>query len=133
MRPSRIKASGTGNTGWQVVYGNTGRRDVSSLLINGWSATSFHIERDAHTVSFSIGGLSASAATSGSFLNTAGLTGFSPMTPISGFIGINSTGTVIRRVAWGSIASQQSTDVLEVQGTFLTNDAWPSSLPGTAV
>lgn len=32
-----IKTSGTGNTGWTVVFGDTGWRDVSSLLINGWT------------------------------------------------------------------------------------------------
>src|SRR5690349_4343990 len=31
-----IKVTGSGNTGWKVLYGDTGWRDIRSLLVNGW-------------------------------------------------------------------------------------------------
>lgn len=34
-----IKATGAGNTGWKVMYGDTGWRNISASLMNGWTGT----------------------------------------------------------------------------------------------
>ena len=34
-----VKTSGTGNTGWRVEYGDTGWRNISSLMTNGWGGS----------------------------------------------------------------------------------------------
>jgi hypothetical protein len=42
-----VKANGVGNTGWQVVYGDTGTRNVSSLLLtaNGYTGGTLNLAR----------------------------------------------------------------------------------------
>lgn len=41
------KATGTGNTGWVVVDGDTGLMDARHLLVNSWQASAFEVQRTA--------------------------------------------------------------------------------------
>lgn len=38
-----IKATGTGSTGWRVVYGDTGWRDISAVVNGPWAAEGYSI------------------------------------------------------------------------------------------
>jgi len=138
---SWIKKSGTGNTGWQVLEGDTGWRNVSSLLANGWTG-SLYIKRTALGLSIHVEGLSSSAATSSSVIVLT--SGFAPST-VPG-VGLNrnflSTATgpaSMYRVTInsGGIVQMQnfSTGMGTMYGTMYmsTADAYPTILPGTAV
>ena len=41
------KATGSGNTGWVVVDGDTGLMDARPLLVNSWQASVFEVQRTA--------------------------------------------------------------------------------------
>lgn len=59
---------------------NTGLRSVSSLLINGWTATSVYIERVRDHTYLYVRGLDGTGASSGAFLSFSDLgAGFRPI------------------------------------------------------
>ena len=127
-----IKTSGTGNTGWRVAYGETGRRDITSLTTA--TAGTFTLERSGSLVRIS------SPSSSFNMDNGARIAtlpaGFRPpaliymQTPpywsseVLRTVRIESNGAVIVRGGADS-------DVLNVSFTFSTSDQWPTSLPGT--
>lgn len=57
-----IKFSGAGNTGWRPVYGDTGWRNISSSLLNGWTGTIL-INRCNDRVEMNLAGLVPGSAT----------------------------------------------------------------------
>ena len=127
-----IKASGAGNTGWRVEYGDTGWRDITSLS----TATSgiFAVQRVGRTVSLYAPSSSFSMA-NGARIATlpAGLrppTLIYTQTPpywgsdVLRTIRIELDGTVVVRGGTDS-------DLLNISFTFLTNNQWPTALPGT--
>jgi hypothetical protein len=63
-----LKFTGSGNTGWRVTYGDTGFRDLSSLLINGWTATAVVAKRVNDNVEMRITNLNGVAATADNIL-----------------------------------------------------------------
>ena len=140
---SWIKKSGTGSTGWQVLEGNTGWRNVTSSLINGWTAGEFLLRRIGSQVY-----LRTEA------LNAATMTSASPYTLPSGFRAYNTaystsserqffTTATNPAAVWR--ATTPSNGVLSIQGAttglsvlygtlqFTTSEDWPTTLPGTAV
>lgn len=142
-----VKATGTGNTGWVVSVGDTGWRNVTSSLINGWSASSVLIRRTGSDVSLRVDAASATNMTATSFL--ASITGFN----VSSFafpLSANSerqfltTATNPAAVWRATSSSSGSSNQWQIQGAttglatlygtinFSTNDAWPTTLPGTA-
>ena len=60
----------TGNTGWIVVWGDTGWRDLTALVTNGWSATKVLMRRKTDLVWWFLDGLNGTAATSDDVLPT---------------------------------------------------------------
>ena len=126
------KKSGTGNTGWQVVEGDTGLRIISSLLKDGWTGQAY-IRRVGSTIDLRLGSLDASAASSGV-----------PLTLPSGFA---LTGGLVHRSLFYTsalvtrrastftditIVGYAPSDVLNSSICGLTGDAWPSTLPGVS-
>ena len=133
-----LKASGTGNTGWIVTFGDTGVRNISSLLINGWAPSNSNrwtMRRINHTVHI------------GGYITGPSTTSDDVMTPIpSGFYGYDATGS------WREFSSSSTkagvvlvqrgrSGVITLRGaaggtniftsvTFSTTDAWPATLPG---
>lgn len=90
--PSPVSASPTGHLDYHTqlhrevneLSRNTGLRNVTDLLINGWTATTVYIERVRDRVYLYVRGLDGSAATSAAFLpfgNAAGQipAGFRPL------------------------------------------------------
>lgn len=140
-----VKASGTGNTGWRVVYGDTGWRNIGSLLLNGWTATTgIFARRTAETFTLRCEALSAASATSQIFLTTAQLIPGFRFDVASGngprhLLHMLTTPVTTRRVFSGSSGSDMNvpnysaTDVLYGDLTGPASSTWPSSLPGTAV
>lgn len=131
----------TGSPTEHLVHGDTGWRDISSLLINGYTGT-IRIRRTQYDVKLQIVSMSAASATSGAFLvapSGFGL-GNSSIGNVRGFVFDNDTPITMRGVnisgASGSISiTQYSATDTSLLGSFewSTNEVWPTALPGTAI
>lgn len=122
----------TDGTTEHMVSGDTGWRDISGLLINGWtiSPDGARIRRDANVVTLRIVGINKAAATNESFMKA-----------IPGFRGglqwhpwpEEQPETILREQSghW----QRTKLDVARPSGyatfTFPTTDSWPTTLPGT--
>jgi len=130
-----IKASGTGNTGWKVEYGDTGLRNLAAVsLLNGWTVASsvFQLRRVGAAVEVTAG-VNKTAATADTFYTLP--VGFRP--------GIHTYGTSSSATddyanatltTGGGLAVSRAYMTVAAHYmtlTFITADAWPSSLPGT--
>ena len=143
-----LKKSGTGNTGWDVVVGDTGWRRFSTLL-NGWTGA-LDVRRIGSAVNLRTGypGMDGSAATTSTPINpsvTIG-SGFAPPSGIaeyrllwfkqsgavvgSGYFYWNGGSGQITLPSFGTVNDKFS---LFTGTSYITNDAWPTTLPGTAV
>lgn len=144
-----IKASGTGNTGWKVAYGDTGQRNVvaDSAWINAVTDAGgiytlkagevYTVRRVGQTVSVEFAldkNLTGSATTVSPWPS-----GWRPKTFGRGVIvlGTNS-GMQFHRLYVGGGTNQNSYanvvagTAIGFSAVWLTDDPWPSSLPGTA-
>lgn len=133
---SWIKKSGTGNTGWVVLEGDTGWRNITSDLVNGWTAISVQIRRLNNSVSVKVEALNASGMNGDirPYLFMQGFQ-FGVGTSPRGFLHTAATPSIIYRYyldgALNMSGSSTSTPVLYGQIDFTTTQTWPSSLPGT--
>lgn len=127
-----IKASGTGNTGWVVEYGDTGWRQMSADLLNSWA---FGIEgvkiRRVGTHVVVLLSCSGASASSDTLLNVP--SGFRTNTRVNTTVNDGSS-TVFYAEVRDAHTILCGSRAAVVRGTFsyFTNDAWPSSLPGSA-
>jgi hypothetical protein len=124
------------NNRWQLVYGDTGWRDVTASLIGGWTGTGFLIRRLGNTVHVLAKAMSGAAATTPAIYLLP--TGFRSADPVHSFFAqyglapqwpfytIASNGTVASGGTYTAVGN--GFGVL----TFVTNDAWPATNPGTA-
>lgn len=138
------KMTGTGKTGWKVTTGDTGWRNMSSLLINGWTmANGIRMRRIDDSVHLMIGGANGTAATVDQLLalpvgfrcGTYGIV--SPRYPMA-----TTTNTLDANRLWVTdivghtvrALGSAYTGITSGHGLlqFLTADAWPATLPGTA-
>jgi hypothetical protein len=153
-----IKFSGTGNTGWKVQEGDTGRRNIVSLIGSHWelsaAAPIFQIQRQNNTVIFAarIKRAAGSPLTARSglspLLNTVNSvlpTGFFPSQATFGeFVSAGQTGNKPAFLYNGATATDVHYTVpgdatvwavgneVQFYCTWQTNDVWPSVLPGVA-
>lgn len=150
-----IKASGTGTTGWKVAYGDTGWRDVSSLLSPGFSKTvlagvakmrrindmvwgSFKIsippeQSQSNILSAMPAGFRASdyEYPGGLYAGPVGNLnpGASSLRPDTSRAGLLSPGIT----GYGTgVSSSWSNTTLAWAIQHVTNDGWPTALPGVA-
>ena len=126
------KKTGAGNTGWKVIHGDTGLRNVTALLKNGWTGQAY-LRRVNDMVDIRLDSLNASAASSGI-----------PLTLPSGFSLTNglvhrsifyTTAMTLRRAFTFNdvtIVGYAAGDVLVGTLAGITGDAWPTTLPGAA-
>lgn len=118
------------NSREQLVYGDTGWRNVSSLLVNGWTGT-VRIRRVGDLVYLRVYALNGVNATSATFMN--GITGFrdvlSKFTLPSG-VGIDIGSSYALSAPIGSVTSTSRYEQA-IWPTFDTT--WPTTLPGVAV
>lgn len=136
-----VKATGTGNTGWQVVYGDTGWRNINSLIINGWVNYVYPLRlRRVNERIYVVGYLLKTDATSAVFLDVLGA-GFAPAantwhmglvagTATSAPVLVRLSGSGFQIPAYASSAVQPES---YVDISYSTTDTWPASLPGTAI
>lgn len=126
-----IKSSGTGSTGWQVNYGDTGWRDITSLLTNGWTAEIFRIRRQGNTVTLEHRGLRAPEVTNLAWgVLPAGFADPRTMIPITTRGGITST-TVSNSLgcSFHSMTNFTLDTYALATSTWTVRAAWPATLP----
>ena len=148
-----VKASGSGNTGWKVVYGDTGWRSVVALIAANWeiagTAPMLQLRRQNNlvTVQFRVRASATAAGTLGTqrelLTVPAGFTGsgFLPLGVvvynggvISGILSaLGSSARLDINAPGNGTAIVASTTACYGQASYITNDAWPSALPGVAV
>ena len=135
------KKAGAGNTGWQVVEGDTGWRDVRTLLLNGWTATIFQLRRRNDTVMAKINSLSGNAT----WLNVMNApTGFH-MAQATYPLGRESqlTGNMVAFACSFGVLGSNWTKMIDgtwnsalyslvMDFDYQTEQAWPTTLPGVA-
>ena len=133
---SWIKKSGTGNTGWQVLEGDTGWRNIG--YITGISEP-IKIRRSGPNVYFSQIG---DAITINSIVTLSRLAlpaGFrSSLRQISELIATSGAkyGTMLVKSTEIDLiltTTGTATFIAFGNGSFITNEDWPTTLPGTAV
>lgn len=128
-----IKTTGTGATGWQVEYGDTGWRNITAAAVGG-TASDIAVARIGQMVTVSAA--SFRPATTG----TVGVVDLP-----SGFRSTkNSSGSAVEsntvrpvfalryspyRVQVRNVGTVNS--YVDFTITFITNDPWPTTLPGT--
>lgn len=122
------------NTREQLVWGDTGWRDIKALTINGWTSTSLLIRRVGSNVSL-VGNITATAATGDHFLPLQ--VGFAPTAGnYHGVASSNAVPPVFRPLGTDSVnhyvTSGGTSGTYHIQGNFMTVSAWPTTLPGTA-
>jgi hypothetical protein len=134
-------------TRWRTVYGDTGLRNVSAMLtdpniLQSAPAPLAYLRRQAHTVEFYCDFQAIAATPASPFAVIALPAGFR-----SG-IAYAATAMYVPVTAYGvnrqTILASGASGVLNAytvpagtrdryHGTWLTGDAWPTNLPGTAV
>ena len=133
------KRTGAGNTGWVVTVGDTGWRDITSLLVNGWTgaAGSVLALRTADAVHVSFEALSGAAATAGTALTLP--VGYRSRAGRSSRLLFHTATPALKRfLAYDSGIVAYNGTVPDASGanygigTFPAAPAWPTSLPGTA-
>ncbi|RZU61453.1 hypothetical protein [Zhihengliuella halotolerans] len=117
---------------------DTGWRDLSGLLTNGWVAeTQFRVRRVGDKVTLRIHRLNGSAASTSSVIALP--SGFRPTNTTELFIRSDEAGTVMKLLTlrWDGAMFLSTGTVTTNNGgsewTFSTNANWPTTLPGTAV
>lgn len=129
-----VKASGVGNAGWRVVYGDTGWRNVSSL-VTGLTGGRVLLRRVNHEV-FVVADSFATVTVGQNFLFPVGFEYGSDA--VNAIVAI--PGSLNVRILGRFTVGGAPRTVLDVQGAqgaakwqavFIAQDAWPSTLPGT--
>jgi len=138
---SWIKKSGTGNTGWQVLEGDTGWRrndPANSWFLNGATPNAdgdpgTRFRRYGNVVHFILGLTTPSGWTNGAdFLAVPN--GFRHPNTLGYMPGGYSTASSMAVVSTGTTMRFYSgvTSGARFQWTWITNDPWPTALPGIA-
>jgi hypothetical protein len=144
-----VKATGTGNTGWVAgPEADTGWRDVTADLLNGWASSSggrLVIRRVGSRIELTGGypGITGASKTNDVFYNPP--SGFQETATTFGNYALmghalkqNGGNTVVSGLAREStsginmVGAATDWTAVTVLAWWTTPDAWPSSLPGSA-
>ena len=137
----RWVSTGTSKTSWTILYGNSGWRDITSLLIKGWTATAVKLRRINNSVSVALIGLSGAAASMS--LATSNIDNIAPAN-VTGSIYlpmVRGASYITSTVAWlwtnGTITNLQLERTLITPEanrllSWQTDSAWFTTLPGIA-
>lgn len=125
-----LKTSGTGNTGWYYIVGDTGWRNLASIAVNSWIGR-MRLRRIGSTCS-----LYLDFVRGGTAVEVLTLTdGFRPHENIKTNILGGGVLQTIYLSATGVLTKQNTAHSGPTNGgevwSWLTNDAWPTTLPGT--
>lgn len=130
---SWIKKSGTGNTGWSVLEGDTGWRDVTPVTLPAnVTSISLQVRRVGPCVEISATSVVFASTAEGKVIDN--ITGFTPYRTLTATVQL---GTILA----GYVIHERGANGLRVIGnstgsfrTFSlmgnTNEAWPTVLPG---
>ena len=141
-----IKMWGMSNTGWTVLYGDTGWRDIGTLLMNGWKNKANHMTMRRIgckvILRFPFVGLDGSAATKSVFLtlpdgfkyrNGSNYGAIGTIVVGNGFELGETANLQIVFKDFDSLSTKPSSLDMTGELSWTTDDAYPSMLPGTAV
>ena len=133
-----VKAVGTGNTGWLIIAGDTGLRNISGLIDKRTSGVvnTATIRRYGNLVEFYIDLKTPTTLTSPYTLYTLP-DGFRPPQDRYGALQDNVEGAAASTAVLASgavnLLSISSAKTDQFNGSWLTSENWPSSLPGVAI
>lgn len=124
----------------QLIFGDTGWRNITASLGNGWTATSVLLARRGRTVSLRFRALDGSLATNAALLTGALPAGYLPyldegmmLRPVDNGLPLYGTVNSIGTVSITNPGVARTVTPTQQQGIdFTTNDAWPTTSPGTA-
>ena len=125
-----VKATGAGNTGWKVEYGDTGPRQVKTLTTNGVTVTSAVIRRQGNTVTLIMVGISSPAGPAGlDFLTLPDGLKVAP----TGTTYASSYYSLPYYVVWDVVHCSAFVPGGDdyIGFTYITDDPWPTTLPGS--
>lgn len=125
-----IKKSGTGNTGWVVSVGDTGWRNINSL-VTGLTSGAIAVKRTPNRTEVSFDNAVFGTLT-GNFTMFSHPEGFRPSRGGS-YVILQGDGTIrtIMRTSGANLYSPQSGGVVSGTVSFDCVTAYPSTLPGT--
>lgn len=146
----RAFAWDAGNARQQMIYGDTGRRDITSLFngtapsaATGITAGSVYLTRVGRMVELVLEGVTLPPGQSATFVTLGDIipSGFLPPSerdfPLSARLtteGANGGGLRVNRITGRLIVYLHvDGETVRVSANWLTEDAWPTTLPGTAV
>ena len=133
-----IKATGTGNTGWVVQYGDTGLRNLSGVtLLNSWTIYSsvFNLRRVGNLVEVNLWADKTSASADSVYTIPSG---FRPAVAYARFTQATNVdddycrGYIMSTGDFRVLRSTMTGAIPYIYLTYVTSDAWPASLPGSA-
>ncbi|AZS08722.1 minor tail protein [Arthrobacter phage Litotes] len=120
----------------QIVYGDTGWRDIKTLLVNGWTANVVYLRRQGDRCTLKGLTLDGSALTSTTFLNLT--SGFRPQHGDS-YFQANTISAAFALMAVGLSGAVRAQTGQTMYGSpayfeisWTTTEAWPTTLPGSA-
>lgn len=133
-----IKATGTGNTGWVVEYGDTGTRNIASLMTANATATvgALRLRRIGAQVSLMVRLANSVTATPHEVFATLP-SGFLPGVTLGQYAvrdiaSYTSAGHVHVETTGRTLFATPDGNYRHATLTWPTADAWPASLPGSA-
>lgn len=136
------KASGTAKTGWTVMYGDTGWRNITSLSTTpDWTAVAIAVRRLGEMVTLQ-GRLTRVTAGSRAALSKVFdiPTGFRGRDYVPHGVGQSNQANKLLIASSGQTTSDFSLngegtwvagEIVSFEATFMSRDPWPASLPGT--
>lgn len=123
-----IKASGTGNTGWRVEYGDTGWRDITALATTAPTSGRLLLARDDTSLWLHFDQLTMPSASSGAIVTLPA--GFRPQTTQGTIIQGVSSRVQVSNYGHVQIYNWSTSPMVGTLVAKLPAD-WPTTLPGT--
>lgn len=119
----------------QMIYGDTGWRSLGSAwLVNGWTCAGMYVRRCGQFVEVRVDGLNSAAATNAAFaILPTGFRGHSYIGARFAVVTSTNQGRRTSVVDNTLYVGYTGTEDMSPSFTYSTTDAWPTTLPGTAV
>ncbi|UTN92028.1 hypothetical protein SEA_DARBY_23 [Arthrobacter phage Darby] len=123
----------------QLIYGDTGWREVSALLVDGWTSSGLFLRRLGSQV-FLTGIITGSSATSDHFLSLLNDVGFRPGSQSIFSPVLSDDYTSSRDLQFDATSTKMQVYVRaapvgknwRMAASWITPNSWPTSLPGAA-
>ncbi|AXH46683.1 hypothetical protein QCN35_gp21 [Arthrobacter phage Synepsis] len=123
----------------QLIWGDTGWREVSGLLVLGWTGGALYMRRVGFTVML-VGIINGAASTSDHFLSLLNDPGFRPSAQGSFSPVISGDYTAFRDMQYDATAGVMQMYIRaapankdwRISASWQTAQSWPTTLPGTA-